>query len=120
MSWRTEVDEIARRRELAKEMGGPENIAQHHQAGKLTVRERIDMLLDSSSFREFGILTGAAQYDDKGNLIGFMPANIVIGTGLIARRRVVVSGEDFTICGGSSDATSPKKWQWGDCYFAEI
>lgn len=114
MNWQEEVEEIARRRELAKEMGGPENVARHHQAGKLTVRERIDKLLDPSSFREYGVLTGAAQYDESGHLIDFTPANIVIGTGRINGRRVVVSGEDFTIRGGSSEATSPEKWQWAE------
>jgi len=114
MTWQPEVDEITHRRELAKRMGGPENIARHHKANKLTVRERIEKILDESSFREFGALTGAAKYDRKGNLIDFTPANIVIGTGQIAGRRVVVSGEDFTIRGGSSEATSPEKWQWAE------
>jgi acetyl-CoA carboxylase carboxyltransferase component len=114
MTWQPEVDEITHRRELAKRMGGPENIARHHKANKLTVRERIEKILDESSFREYGALTGAAKYDQKGNLIDFTPANIVIGTGQIAGRRVVVSGEDFTIRGGSSEATSPEKWQWAE------
>jgi acetyl-CoA carboxylase carboxyltransferase component len=114
MTWQPEVDEITHRRELAKRMGGPENIARHHKANKLTVRERIEKILDESSFREYGALTGAAKYDRKGNLIDFTPANIVIGTGQIAGRRVVVSGEDFTIRGGSSEATSPEKWQWAE------
>jgi acetyl-CoA carboxylase carboxyltransferase component len=114
MSWEQEVKEIKRRREMAKKMGGPESVDRHHKAGKLTVRERIDSLLDEGSFHEVGPLTGATQYDDQGNLIDFKPANIVIGTGRINKRRVVVSGEDFTIRGGSSEATSPEKWQWAE------
>ena len=68
MGWEDEVEEIRRRQEMAKQMGGPESVARHHKAGKLTVRERIDQVLDSGSFREVGGLTGAAKYDDQGNL----------------------------------------------------
>lgn len=114
MTWEHDVQEIHRRRELAKKMGGPESVARHHETRKLTVRERIEKLLDESSFNEVGALTGAATYDDQGNLIDFKPANIVIGSGRINNRRVVVSGEDFTIRGGSSEATSPEKWQWAE------
>ena len=114
MSWKSEVDEIKRRRELAEKMGGAESVARHHQAGKLTVRERVELLLDASSFREIGALTGAAKYDKQGNLIEFTPANSVIGTGRINSRRVVVSGEDYTIRAGSSEATNPEKWQWAE------
>lgn len=114
MSWKDEVEEITRRREMAKQMGGPESVARHHKAGKLTVRERIDQVLDNGSFREIGGLTGAAKYDEQGNLVQFIPANIVIGTGRINQRRVVVSGEDFTIRGGSSEGTVSEKWIWAE------
>ena len=69
MSWQREVDEIEKRKTLAKKMGGEERVARHHKAGKLTVRERIDKLLDESSFKEIGALTGAGKYDDEGNLL---------------------------------------------------
>ncbi|MEW6267185.1 MAG: carboxyl transferase domain-containing protein [Thermodesulfobacteriota bacterium] len=114
MIWEKEVQEIARRRELAARMGGAESVARHHQAGKLTVRERLDQLLDPSSFQEIGVLTGAAKYDRDGHLTDLTPANIVIGTGRINQRRVVVSGEDFTIRGGSSEATNSDKWIWAE------
>ena len=51
MSWRAEIEEIHRRRKLAEACGGPDAVAKHHAAGKLTVRERIDALLDSGTFR---------------------------------------------------------------------
>jgi acetyl-CoA carboxylase carboxyltransferase component len=120
MSWENEVEEINRRKEMAKQMGGPESVARHHKAGKLTVRERIDQVLDSGSFREVGSLTGAAKYDEEGNLNQFTPANIVIGTGRINQRRVVVSGEDFTIRGGSSEATISEKWIWAERLAGEM
>lgn len=99
---------------MAKQMGGPESVSRHHQAGKLTIRERIEKVLDRESFREVGALTGAAKYDAQGNLVDFTPANIVIGNGRINERRVVVSGEDFTIRGGSSEATVSEKWIWAE------
>ena len=62
--WLPEVEELERRKELARRMGGPANIARQHAQGKLTVRERIDRLLDSGSFRELGILAAASEYGD--------------------------------------------------------
>ena len=100
MSWKAEVDEIKRRRELARKLGGAEAVARQHKAGKHTARERIDKLLDPESFREIGSLTGAAQYDEHGSLVDFTPANSVIGTGRVDGRRIVVSAEDFTVRGG--------------------
>ena len=120
MSWEKEVKEISIRKDMAKQMGGPESVDRHHKAGKLTVRERVDQVLDSGSFQEIGALTGAAKYDEQGNLVQFTPANIVIGTGRINHRRVVVSGEDFTIRGGSSEATVSEKWIWAERLAGEM
>ena len=47
MTWLEELEEIRRRTEIAKQMGGAENIKRQHDGGKLTVRERIDRLLDA-------------------------------------------------------------------------
>ena len=62
MSWQDEIDELARRKRLAEQMGGPEGIARQRSRGKLTVRERIDALADTGSFREFMGLSGDAEY----------------------------------------------------------
>ncbi|MCY3557136.1 MAG: hypothetical protein OXH13_00630 [Chloroflexi bacterium] len=94
--WQAEIDQIERRRELAKQMGGADRVQQQHERGNLTVRERIDLLLDQDSFRERGILAGAGYYDDDGELVGFHPAATVIGMGRIDGRPVAVSGGDFT------------------------
>ena len=53
MTWEKEVQEIDKRREFALKMGGPEGSERQHKRGKLTVRERIDKLVDPGSFREF-------------------------------------------------------------------
>lgn len=120
MSWKTEVEEIARRRALARKMGGEENVARHHRAGKLTARERIERLVDEGSFREHGALTGQALYDQAGNLQEVTPANVIIGSAKLDGRRAVVSAEDFTVRGGSSEATRSEKWIWAETLALEM
>ena len=109
MSGDPEVQEIARRRHLAKQQGGPEGIAKQHANGRLTIRERIDALLDTDSFVEQGQATAIPDYDDADELTGFVPANYVVGFGNINERRVVVGGEDFTLKGGSPNAAGLRK-----------
>ena len=72
MSWEDEVSELRRREELAKRMGGEQKVARQHAAGRLTVRERIDALLDPDSFHEVGALAGKAQYEGA-ELTDFRP-----------------------------------------------
>ncbi len=105
MSWQPEIDELKRRMELARMMGGRANVERQHAAGRLTVRERIDALLDAGSFHETGALAGKSSYDEQGNLTSFLPSNFVMGTGRIGGRRVVVGGDDFTVRGGAADAS---------------
>ena len=68
MSWKPEIDEIARRRALAKQMGGDEAVAKQHERGRLTIRERIATLADPESFEEQGPLAGHAALNDAGEL----------------------------------------------------
>ena len=105
MTWEPELDELARRSELARRMGGEEKVERHHAQGRLTVRERIDALLDTNSFHEIGALTGRASYEEDGALIDVTPANFVMGRGCIDGRPVVVGGDDFTVRGGAADAS---------------
>jgi len=109
VSWEKEVEELKRRRQLAKQQGGPEGIAKQHSRGRLTVRERIEALLDDGSFEEQGQATAVPEYDDNDELVGFVPANYVLGFGRVEGRRVVVGGEDFTLKGGSPNAAGLRK-----------
>jgi acetyl-CoA carboxylase carboxyltransferase component len=104
MTWQPEVDELRRREALAQEMGGPEKVERHRRAGKLTVRERIDRLLDSGSFHEIGAVSGFAEYTASGELERFSPTNFLFGRGRIDGRPVVIEADDFTVRGGSADA----------------
>ena len=100
--WKKEVEEIEKRKKLAYELGGKENIIRQHNSGKMTVRERIDLLLDPGSFKETGVMAGAATYiNNNQDLETLTPCPVVIGKGKINGRRVIVQGDDFTIRGAS-------------------
>ncbi|MPZ98004.1 MAG: hypothetical protein GEU80_01490 [Dehalococcoidia bacterium] len=109
MTWQPEVDEIHRRREVARQMGGPEAVERQHDRGGLTVRERIDALVDAGSFREIGPLSASVDYDEQGSPGRITPSNAVMGTGRIDGREVLVGGEDATIRGGASDGGGSAK-----------
>lgn len=109
MTWEKEVKELDRRRHLARQQGGPEAIARQHAKGRLTIRERIDELLDPGSFSEHGKATALPDFDENEVLTGYVPANYVVGFGKIDDRRVVVGGEDFTLKGGSPNASGLRK-----------
>jgi acetyl-CoA carboxylase carboxyltransferase component len=104
MSWQREVDELRRREAMTREMGGLEKVERHAAAGKLTVRQRIDRLLDAGSFHEIGAVSGFAQYAADGRLERLSPTNFLFGRGLIEGRAIVVEGDDFTVRGGAADA----------------
>ena len=109
MSWDKEVQEIEIRRELSKQQGGEAAIERHHDKGRLTVRERIDSLLDSSSFEEHGEGAGFAEKETDGSIKSFTPANYVVGLGQVDGRRIAVGGEDFTLKGGSPNGAGLRK-----------
>jgi len=104
MSWQPEIDELRRREALAKKMGGAEKVARHHANKRLTVRERVDALLDPGSFHETGAIAGRAAYDPAGAMTDFTPANLVTGRGRLDGHPVVIAGDDFTVRGGAADA----------------
>ena len=95
------LDDLRRRAETVLGMGGEERIRRQHEAGKLTARERLDLLLDPGSFveldrfvthrgREFGLDKIEAPAD-----------GVVTGHGTIDGRPVAVFSQDFTVLGGS-------------------
>jgi acetyl-CoA carboxylase carboxyltransferase component len=109
MSWHKEASEIELRRELSRQQGGKESIANHHGKGRLTIRERIASLVASGSFEEHGEGAGFAEKDENGEISEFSPANYVIGFGEIDGRRMAVGGEDFTLKGGSPNGAGLRK-----------
>ena len=104
MSWEAEVEEIRRRRELAKGMGGPRGLERQQAKGLLNIRERIDGLADPESFRELGPSAGASEPDR-----GFTPANYLVGFARMNGRPCIIGGEDFTVRGGSPNPAGLRK-----------
>jgi len=82
--------------------------------GKLTCRERIDLLLDKESFREVGSLAGFVSYDSDGRIADFTPANHVGGWGKIDGRTGIVCADDFTSRGGHADGAIGAKSRYLD------
>jgi acetyl-CoA carboxylase carboxyltransferase component len=114
MTWKPELDELERRRRLALELGGPDKVARHKGAGKLTVRERIAMLVDEGSFEEVGSIAGFPVYDESGKLVSLTPANVVCGRARMDGRPVFVTGDDFTVRGGANDGGLREKFQYAE------
>jgi acetyl-CoA carboxylase carboxyltransferase component len=102
-TWDEVLTHLEDRRTSARAMGGDERLAKHRGAGKLDVRARIEHLLDPGSFLELGTLVGGEQ----------APADaIVMGSGRIGGRAVVVAGEDFTVQAGTiSQAGNSKRFR---------
>lgn len=105
MGWEKEVETLRERQRLAQQMGGTERVERQRAGGKLTVRERVEQLLDPQSFIEVGSIAGKSSYDEAGNLVSLTPASLVIGRGKIEGRNVVVAGDDFTIRGGTNEGS---------------
>jgi len=95
------VDDLYARREHAKLGGGEEKIAKQHERGKLTARERLDLLLDEGTFTELGI-HGGIHFAIRGLEGKEAPADgVVTGYGKVDGRPVCVVAYDFTVMAGS-------------------
>jgi acetyl-CoA carboxylase carboxyltransferase component len=95
---------IARLRELrakARTGGGPERVERHHLAGKLTARERLDLLLDENSFHEIGMFVTHRAKDFGMSERSYLGDGVITGYGTINGRLVFAYSQDFTVLGGS-------------------
>ncbi|MCH9803142.1 methylmalonyl-CoA carboxyltransferase [bacterium] len=120
MTWEPELEELRRREAFAEELGGPDKVERQHHFGKMTIRERIAAVADDESFHEIGKTAGVAEYDDDGNLVHLTPSNFLFGVARIDERPVILSGDDFTVRGGSADATIPAKRSTAEKMAAEL
>ena len=99
------VSELKAKRSKNLAMGGEEKIKEQHERGKLTVRERLDLLFDKDTFVEFGLL--ASQQAVRGgepDVDGTPADGVVTGHGLVEGRQVWVIAYDFTVMAGSMGA----------------
>jgi propionyl-CoA carboxylase beta chain len=80
--------------------GGTDRIREQHNKGKLTARERVELLLDEGSFEEFDLLkTGRGSTIEKGR--DYLGDGVITGHGTIDGREVFIFSQDFTVMGGS-------------------
>lgn len=101
---RQEIEGLQARKAESLAMGGPEKVRRQHERGKLTVRERIDLLFDPGTFQEYGLLASHLMHRPGDKVT---PADAVVtGFGRIEGRMAGVIAEDFTVLGGSTGATN--------------
>ena len=103
------LDELEQRRAQARAGGGERRIESQHAKGKLTARERLDLLLDENSFEEFDMFV-EHRCDDFGMEATKIPGDgVVTGWGTVNGRTVFVFAKDFTVFGGSLSETHAQK-----------
>ncbi len=103
------LEELRRRHAAAEQGGGPERRARQHKEGKLSARERIELLLDEGSFEELDKLV-THRCRDFGMEDQIVPGDgFVTGYGRIDGRPVYVFAQDFTVFGGSLSETNALK-----------
>jgi len=101
MSDSSKADFLQNQREKALLGGGPERIKTQHDRGRLTARERLDLLLDKGSFRETDMFVTHRTHDFDLEKKKFLADSVVTGWGTIEGRLVYVFSQDFTVFGGS-------------------
>jgi propionyl-CoA carboxylase beta chain len=103
------LNELEKRRAEARLGGGTRRIDAQHAKGKLTARERIEVLLDEGSFEEFDMYVThrAVDFDMADNKVA--GDGVVTGWGTINGRQVYVFSQDFTVLGGSLSETHAQK-----------
>ncbi|HZY44515.1 MAG TPA: carboxyl transferase domain-containing protein, partial [Anaerolineae bacterium] len=103
------IQQLRDLREKAKQGGGAEAIEKQHSKGRLTARERIDLLLDSGSFRELDMFVTHRATDFGMEDKKYLGDSVVTGWGTIDGRLVYVYSQDFTVFGGSLSQVHAQK-----------
>src|SRR5580693_2792559 len=110
MPGRTEsIEELARRLQAAEAGGGAERVARQHEAGKLTARERVELLLDAGSFFEIDALVTHRCTDFGMDRTRVPGDGVVCGYGTVDGRLIYLFAQDFTVFGGSLSETNAQK-----------
>lgn len=103
------IEKLRQLREQAKLGGGSKRIEAQHQKGKLTARERIEILLDDGSFEEFDMFVRHRCHDFGLENESYLGDGVITGYGTIDGRLVFVFSQDFTVFGGSLSITFAEK-----------
>ncbi len=103
------IKEFLKKNKTAAQGGGEDKILAQHEKGKLTARERIELLLDEGSFVELNALTTHHYYEYDMQQKKFFGDGVITGYGTINGRQVFVFAYDFTVLGGTLSAMGAKK-----------
>lgn len=95
------IQELRELKAQSRQGGGPERIEAQHKRGRLTARERLDLLLDKGSFREVDAFAIHRTQDFGLDQKKYLGDSVVTGWGTIEGRLVYVFSQDFTVFGGS-------------------
>lgn len=101
MAMEDKIKELMALRQQAKLGGGEKRIESQHKKGKLTARERLELLLDEGSFEEFDMFVCHRSIDFGLDKETYLSDGVVTGYGTIDGRLVYVFSQDFTVFGGS-------------------
>ncbi len=104
-----QISELKERLAAAEAGGGPDRVARQHKEGKLTARERVELLLDPGSFVELDALVAHRCRDFGMDEVKFPGDGVVSGYGTVEGRLVYVFAQDFTVFGGSLSETNAQK-----------
>jgi len=103
------IGKFLKKNKTASQGGGQDKILAQHEKGKLTARERIDLLLDEGSFTEVDAMTTHHYHEYDMQKKKFLGDGVVGGYGTINSRKVIVFAYDFTILGGTLSQMGAKK-----------
>ncbi len=109
MSHDERIDDLRARKESARQGGGPERIEKMHASGRITARERIDLLLDRGTFTELGVFVTHRSSDFGMADRKITGDGVVSGFGRIDGRLVYVFAQDFTVFGGTLSEANARK-----------
>ena len=103
------LEKLQQLRQQSQQGGGAERIARHKEKGKMTARERIDLLLDKGSFREIDAFVTHRERNFGMDKQKFLGDSVVTGWGTVDGRLVYVFSQDFTVFGGSLSQVHAEK-----------
>ncbi len=103
------IEQLRKLKEEATLVGGEKRIQAQHEKGKLTARERLDILLDEGSFEEIDMLVRHRSHDFGLEKQRYLGDGVVTGHGTIDGRKVFVFSQDFTVFGGSLSEAHAEK-----------
>jgi acetyl-CoA carboxylase carboxyltransferase component len=103
------IDELRRRKDHFKKGGGKKNIQKQHEAGKLTARERLEILLDPGTFSEIGMFGTHHGTDFEMDKMDLPGDGVITGWGKIHGRPIYLIAQDYTVLSGTMGPTHMKK-----------